>query len=76
MSKKIVTVQVTRYYSKTSNVEVSVDADLVDDALVDYLTNDRDVDEDFENAIFSATLIGENTTYEWQDPTNSTGGTL
>lgn len=76
MSKRIITVEVTRYYSKTSTVEVAVEDDLVDEALTDYLTNDEDVDGDFENALFEASLIGENTTYEWQDLTNQTGGTL
>ena len=76
MSKRIVTVEVTRYYSKTASVEKFVDNDLVDEALVEFLTNDDDLNEDMENAIFSATLVGENTTYEWQDPTNQTGGTL
>ncbi len=76
MAKRIVTVEVTRYYSKTSTVEVTVDDDLVDEALVDYLTNDEDVNDQFENAIADASLVGENTTYEYSDPTNQTGGHL
>lgn len=76
MSKKIVTVEVTRYYSKTSTVEIEVDTTLVGDELVDYLTNDEQVDEMFENAIGDASLVGDETTYEWQDPTNEIGGTL
>ncbi len=76
MAKRIVTVEVTRYYSKTSTVEVTVDDDLVDDALVDYLTNDEDVNDQFENAIADASLNGEDTTYEYSDPTNQTGGHL
>ena len=76
MSKKIVTVEVTRYYSKTGTVEIEVDTTLVGDELVDYLTNDEDIDNMFENAIGDTSLVGENTTYEWQDPTDSNGGTL
>jgi len=76
MSKKIVTVEVTRYYSKTSTVEIEVDTTLVGDELVDYLTNDEDVDDLLENAIADASLVGENTTYAWQDSTDSNGGTL
>jgi len=76
MSKKIVTVEVTRYYSKTGTVEIEVDTTLVGDELVDYLTNDDEVDEMLENAIGDASLVGEDTTYEWQDPTDSNGGTL
>jgi len=76
MSKKIVTVEVTRYYSKTSIVEVEVDTTLVGEELVDYLTNDEEVNDLFENAIGDASLVGEDTTYEWQDPTDNNGGTL
>lgn len=76
MAKRIVTVEVTRYYSKTSTVEVEVDDDVVGEALVDYLTNDEDVNDQFENAIADASLNGEDTTYEYSDPTNQTGGHL
>lgn len=76
MSKKIVTVEVTRYYSKTSTVEIEVDTALVGEELVDYLTNDEEVDNLLENAIGDASLVGEDTTYEWQDPTDKNGGTL
>lgn len=76
MSKKIVTVEVTRYYSKTVTVEIEVDTTLVGDELVDYLTNDDEVDSLLEDALYSASLNGDDTTYEWQDPTDSNGGTL
>jgi hypothetical protein len=76
MGKRIVTVEVTRYYSKTAMVEVAVDDELVDDALVDFLTNDEDLDNEFENALFDASLVGEDTTYEYSDITNNIGGHL
>jgi hypothetical protein len=76
MSKKIVTVEVTRYYSKTSTVEIEVDTTLVGEELVDYLTHDEEIDNMLEEALYSASLVGEDTTYEWQDPTDSNGGTL
>jgi hypothetical protein len=76
MSKRIVKVEVTRYYSKMSVVEIEVDTALIDDSLVDYLTNDDDVNSLLEDALYDASLVGENTTYEWQDPTNGIGGTL
>lgn len=76
MGKRIVTVEVTRYYSKTAMVEVAVDDELVDDALVDFLTNDEDLDNEFENALFDASLVGEDTTYEYSDITNNMGGHL
>ena len=76
MAKRIVTVEVTRYYSKTTTVEVEVDDDLVGEDLVDYLTNDEKLDDRFEDAIYNASLNGEDTTYEYSDPTNQTGGHL
>ena len=76
MGKRIVTIEVTRYYSKTAMVEVAVDDELVDDALVDFLTNDEDLDNDLENALFDASLVGEDTTYEYSDITNNMGGHL
>ena len=76
MNKKIVTVQVTRYYSKTSEIEVEVDTTLIDDELVDYLTHDVLMDIRYEDALGDASLVGDNTTYEWHDPTGNNGGTL
>ena len=76
MSKRIVKVEVTRYYSKTGTVEIEVDTTLVGDELVDYLTNDDEIDNLLEDALYDASLVGENTTYEWQDPTNEIGGTF
>lgn len=76
MSKKIVTVQVTRYYSKTGTVEVEVDTSLVGDELVEFLTHDVLMDIRYEDAIADASLVGDDTTYEWQDPTDNNGGTL
>ena len=75
-TKKIVTIEVTRYYSKTNTVEIEVDNDLVFDDLVNYLSADEELDNRFEIALAEAQLVGEDTTYEWQDPTNQTGGTL
>ena len=76
MSKKIVTVEVTRYYSKTGTVEVEVDTALVGDELVEFLTHDVLMDIRYEDAIGDASLVGDDTTYEWQDPTDNNGGTL
>lgn len=76
MAKRTVTVEVTRYYSKTSTVEIEVDDSIVDDDLVNYLTADEELDSLYEDSLGDASLVGENTTYEWQDPTNQTGGTL
>ena len=64
MSKKIVTVEVTRYYSKTGTVKIEVDTTLVGEELVDYLTNDEQVNDMLEEALYSASLNGDDTTYE------------
>ncbi len=76
MSKKIVSVQVTRYYSKTSIVDIEVDTTLVGEELVNYLTYDEEVNALLENALGDASLVGDDTSYEWQDPTDKNGGTL
>ena len=76
MAKRIVTIEVTRYYSKTKLVSIEVDDSIVHDDLVNYLTADEELDSLFEDALGDASLVGDNTTYEWQDPTNKTGGTL
>ena len=47
-----------------------------------YLTNEAGesvnlkLNSLLEDALYDASLVGENTTYEWQDPTNGIGGTL
>ena len=76
MSKRIVKVEVTRYYSKMSVVEIEVDTALVGEELVNYLTNDDEIYNLLEDALYDASLVGDNTTYEWQDPTNEIGGTF
>lgn len=76
MNKRTVTVEITRYYSKTTLVEIEVDNNLIDDELVDYLTNDEELNDLFEDELCSTSLIGDDTTYEWQDTTNNNGGTL
>jgi hypothetical protein len=64
---------------KVKDIEISkgeVDTALVDDTLVDYLTNDDEIYNLLEDALYDASLVGDNTTYEWQDPTNEIGGTF
>lgn len=76
MGKRIVTVEVTRYYSKSSTIEIEVDDELVDDALVDFLTGDETIDDLYENALYDASMVAEDTTYEYSDITNNMGGHL
>ena len=76
MSKRIVTIEVTRYYSKTCLVSIKVKNKITDADLVEYLTTDEELDSLFEDSLGDVSLVGGDTTYEWQDPINQTGGTL
>lgn len=76
LPKRTVTVTATRYYSKTTTIEVEVDDAMVDEDLHEYLTNDELINDQLENGLGEASLQGDETKYEWQDPTNQTGGHL
>ena len=77
MSKtRKVTVTVSRYYSKQTEVEIDVPVNIKDDELVDFLVDcaeiDRKADEQLENERFEL----DDETFEYDDPTNEMGGTL
>ncbi len=76
MATRKVSVTIERHYSKQATIEVEVDENLVGEELQEYLTNDEQVDELLENALFESTLFGDDTIYEYQDPTNGDGGHL
>lgn len=76
LPKRTVTVTATRYYSKQTTIEVEVDDDMVDEDLHEYLTNDEIIDNQIEEGLGEASLVGDETKYEYQDPTNQTGGHL
>jgi hypothetical protein len=76
MKTKIVTVNIAKYYIKYATVELEVPVDLVGDALVEFLTEDDDVNERYENYIDNARLHGDESHYEWADPTDNNGGHL
>ena len=76
MATRIVSVTIERHYSKQATIEVEVDENLVGEELQEYLTNDEQVDDLLENALFESTLFGDDTIYEYQDPTNNDGGHL
>ena len=71
-----VTLTVTRYYSKQTTFEVDVDEEVTGEALQEFLTNDEAIDELAENGLGEASLHGDDTKWEYQDPTNGTGGHL
>lgn len=76
LPKRTVTVTATRYYSKQTTIEVEVDDALVDEDLHEYLTNDEIIENLIEEGISEASLVGEDTEYEYSDPTNHDGGHL
>ena len=76
MSKRIVTITATRYYSKQTTIEIEVENTMVDEDLHEYLTNDEIINDQLENGLGEASLQGDDTKYEFQDPTNNYGGHL
>ena len=76
MGTRKVSVTIERHYSKQATIEIEVDENLVGEELQEYLTNDEQVDELLENALFESSLVGDDTIYEYQDPTNGDGGHL
>lgn len=76
LPNRTVTVTIERHYSKTATIEVEVSDALVDEDLHEYLTNDELINDQLENALYEATLQGDDTIYEYQDPTNNDGGHL
>jgi len=76
MSKRTVTVTIERHYSKTATIEVEVDDNLTGEALQEFLSNDDAINDELEDALGSASLIGDDTIYEYSDPTNNDGGHL
>jgi hypothetical protein len=74
---RTVTVTITRYYYKASDIQVEVPLDMSDEELTSYLTEDEDVDEKLEEALAQASLNSEGETdYHYSDPTNNMGGSL
>ncbi len=76
MKTRTVSVTIERHYSKQATIEIEVDENLVGEELQEYLTNNEQVDDLLENALFEANLVGDDTIYEYQDPTNGDGGHL
>ena len=76
MGTRKVSVTIERHYSKQATIEVEVDENLKDEELQTFLTNDDVINDLLENALADDTLSGDETTYEYQDPTNNDGGHL
>jgi hypothetical protein len=71
-----VTVTVTRYYSKQTEVEVDVPNKIGDDDIQDWLTENDDLTERVENALKNAILYDDEDNWEFSDPENNNGGHL
>ena len=76
MGTKIVSVTIEKTYTKQATIEVEVDENLKDEELQTFLTNDDVINDLLENALADDTLSGDETIYEYQDPTNNDGGHL
>ena len=71
-----VTVTATRYYSKQTTVEVDVPLYIQDDELIDFLTESEELTEQIEEGLFQDSLVADDDSIEFQDPTNDFGGHL
>jgi len=76
MATKKITLTTTRYYSKQTSIEIEVDENLKGDELVNFLTNDKDLDNQIEEGLGDANLVGEDTNYEYYDEKEEFGGHL
>ena len=76
MSKKTVTILVTRNYYKTASIEVEVDENLKDEELQNYLTESSEIDDEIEDALYESSLQVADTEYLYEDPHNNDGGHL
>jgi O-phosphoseryl-tRNA(Cys) synthetase len=75
MTRKVL-VTIERHYSKQATIEVEVDENIVGEELQNYLMENEDIDTLLENALAEDSLSGDDTIYEYQDPTNNDGGHL
>jgi hypothetical protein len=71
-----VTVIATRYYSKQTTVEIDVPMEIQDDELIDYLTENSELNGKIEDGLFVASFSLDDDTIEFQDPINNFGGNL
>jgi len=71
-----ITVTATRYYSKQTTVEVDVPVEIQDDKLIDFLTENKELDLKIDEGLFQDSLSADDDSIEFQDPTNDFGGHL
>jgi len=71
---KTIKITTIRYYSKISEIEALVDETLTGDDLIDFLTNDDDINDKIENDLSECSLSPDDTTYEFYDEKEQFGG--
>ena len=76
METRKVTVTATRYYSKQTTIEVDVPVNIQDDELIDFLTENEELDNKIEEGLYQDTLSADDDSYEFSDETNNFGGHL
>ena len=76
MGTRKVWVTIERHYSKQATIEVEVDNNLVDGELQEFLNHDEKINDQLEEALAEDSLSGDDTIYEYSDPTNGDGGHL
>ena len=76
METRKVSVTLTRYYSKQATVEVDVPVNIQGDELIEFLTENEELDLEIDEKLFQDSLSADDESYEFQDPTNNFGGHL
>jgi hypothetical protein len=76
MATKKISLTTTKYYSKQSSIEIEVDENLKGDKLVNFLTNDKDLDKKIEEGLEASSLVIDDTKYEYYDEKEQFGGHL
>ena len=76
METRKVSVTATRYYSKQTTIEIDVPVNIQDDELIDFLTENEELDNQIEEGLFQDSFSADDDEYEFSDPTNNFGGHL
>ena len=74
MGTRIISVTITRTYTKQGTIQVEVDENLIGDELREFLSSDYILNDQLEDALYEDSLNGGETLFEFQDPTNNDGG--
>lgn len=67
MALKKIKITATRVYTKTAEIDVYVDSNLVGEALVKHLRESKKIDTEIEDGIAATSLSLESSDYEYFD---------